>query len=226
MFDLSRVSPTWRRSSLSGAACALLLSSAAPASAVVLDLYDGTDPANPLPGDRGSLLGLSIVEVLGSPIPGPIAETSVTGGVRVDTNADVIAFPGVPLVGGTNVGPAEYSGYTNYDPISTPGTLSSVNPDFPDLIPSVGYSLFFNASLLSGGTDNSADRAALSVILTSNDGRGIELGFEDNAIFAQSETFARAESAAVATADATDYEQLACSAIATACWRTEKPRRC
>lgn len=73
------------------------------------------------------------------------------------------------------------AGYSNYIPlIGTPK-----NPAFPVLDRAKGFELSFSAQLISEAHANN-DRAGFSVILLGSDQKGIELGFWDNEIWAQS----------------------------------------
>jgi hypothetical protein len=78
--------------------------------------------------------------------------------------------------------------------VITPGAF--VNAGFPSLDPTLGFTLHFTTEVFAE-THSSADRAGLSVILLGNDGKGIELGFQNNTIFAQNQTplFTAGESA-------------------------------
>ncbi len=144
-----------------------------------LTLYDGTG----LPSAGGALAGAAI-NSFGVPVA--VGESTVTGGVQVDTDANG----------------AEYSGYANQSGIP----LMLVNAGFPTLDRTLGYSIFFNASLDST-TSASNDRAAFSVIAISSDNQGIELGFESGLIFAQNNGFTRGEtSGAITTSDNISYE--------------------
>jgi hypothetical protein len=78
--------------------------------------------------------------------------------------------------------------------VITPGAF--VNAGFPSLDPTLGFTLHFSTEIFAEA-HSSVDRAGFSVILLGNDGKGIELGFQNNTIFAQNQTplFTAGESA-------------------------------
>jgi hypothetical protein len=97
-----------------------------------------------------------------------------------------------------------YAGYSNYTvSLSTLSTVK-VNPAFPTLDRNSGYSLSFKLAVNSETSD--PNRAGFSITLISEDAKGIELGFKGDRIFAQSDTFTEAETAAFATNALTDYK--------------------
>jgi hypothetical protein len=93
----------------------------------------------------------------------------------------------------------------------TPGAF--VNSAFPNLDSSSGYSLKFNAAILSE-SNTSSDRAGFSVLVLGSDAQGIEIGFQDilggGKVFAQNFNFTQGESSNPISLDifrgATDYE--------------------
>lgn len=119
-------------------------------------------------------------------IPGAIASNgslttvkanTVAGGIQVDSN-------GIGLNGKT----AEYSGYSNYNPL----TGNFVNSNFPNLARNIGYSVFFKMALdtINDFSDtNNNNRAAFSITAISSDLQGIEIGFDQEQIFAQNSNF-------------------------------------
>ncbi len=123
---------------------------------------------------------------------GTLVDTTVvdTGGVKIDSNA------GSP-------DNAEYSGYSNYNPL----TSNFVNTSFPTLDQNSGYSIFFNVAL-NTISDNSNDRAAFSITVIGKDNEGIEIGFDEDRIFAQNANFTRAsaETQSFTTSSSTDYQ--------------------
>jgi hypothetical protein len=143
-----------------------------PAQAFSLSLYDGTNVAQPLPGQQGQLIGGALQS---NGFPTPLDETALSPGVFVDTSANS----------------AEYAGYSNFIPVPPSGSF--VNPTFPALDRNVGFTLSFNVGFETL-SNNSPNRAGFNVILISSDGQGIELGFKPTSIFAQSSTFSAAES--------------------------------
>lgn len=112
---------------------------------------------------------------------------------------------------------AGYLGYTNHL-AQPPGfsELQLVNNGFPELNADNGYSIFFDL-IVKPLTETNEDRAAFSVIAVSSDvTKGIELDFEQDLIFAQSDTvdnstgfseFVRAEtSTPIITSNSNSYE--------------------
>ena len=129
------------------------------ASATIITLYD--DSQGNLPGDQ------------------PWVGYFALGGVATQTaNAQ-----GVQLQTDQPVG----AGYSNHQPTSLPFAPALVNNAFPSLDDSVGYSLSFEMQLLSE-SHFSDDRAGFSVIALGSDGRGIELAFWEDRVFAQSDS--------------------------------------
>ncbi len=137
-------------------------------SASAITLYNGSG----LPGLQGTLQIGSITST-GAPIlPATGNGQSLSaGGITVNTAANS----------------AEYSGYSNYNVLNStyfnPAIFSAATLDR-----STGYSLNFTVSLdaATNNTGTSFPRAAFSVIAISSDGKGIEIGFRPNEIFAQS----------------------------------------
>lgn len=117
-----------------------------------------------------------------SSFKGEGSQTSVSTGVRLKSDLDA----------GT--------GYSNHELSSTPQNPKLVNPNFPDLDRVRGFSLSFSLQITSE-THTRDDRAGFSVTLLGNDGRGIELGFWKDQIFAQSDLplFQAAESTSIDT---------------------------
>ncbi|MBW4553043.1 MAG: hypothetical protein KME35_18320 [Aphanocapsa sp. GSE-SYN-MK-11-07L] len=155
-----------------------------PAQGFSLSLYDGTNAAQPLPVNQGQLIGGAI---LSTGLPTFLDETALSG-------------TGVVVVSDGNG--SEYAGYANFIPIPPAGIF--VNPAFPALDPTVGYSLSFRVGF-EVLTSSDPDRAGFSVTLVSSNGQGIELGFDPSSIFAQSDTFSAAERALFSTLSTTDY---------------------
>lgn len=86
------------------------------------------------------------------------------------------------------------SGYSNYTALST-----LVNPAFPVLDRNNGYKVRFDTRVISDDHTPSANRAGLSLIALSSDGKGIELGFWPDQVWAQETGFTKAESAPLDT---------------------------
>jgi len=132
-----------------------------------ISLYNGSG----LPASQGSLAP-GALQNSGSPTS--VSETSVAGGVQLNTAANS----------------AEYSGYSNYNPLSS----TYFNPAIfqsSTLNQATGYTITFTVSLSNvfDGSSPAAPRAAFSVIAVSSDKKGIEIGFRPTAIFSQSASF-------------------------------------
>ena len=94
-----------------------------------------------------------------------------------------------------NSGNEAYAGLSNYGFDNRSFYSSAINSDFPILDRDNGFTLSFNAQVLSedhtsyGNNDTNgdgkADRAGFSVTLLGSDRQGIELGFWDNRIWVQ-----------------------------------------
>ena len=147
-----------------------------PVQALAVNLYDGSG----LPEDRGYLVPAALNP---SGIPVSPQATIVSDGVKVDSNAN----------------DAEYSGYfSNFS-----------NPSFPSLNQDNGYSISFTAALdiINDFSDtNSNNRAAFSITAIGKNNEGIELGFDSDRIFAQSNNFVSAEAASFTTSNTNNYE--------------------
>ncbi len=149
---------------------------ATQANATIISLYDGAGLPAAQPwlnyADNSALA------------PGSVSQSSITGGVRLQTDAAVKA------------------GYSNYTPAQT-----LKNAAFPILDRNTGFELSFRAALLNEG-HSSNDRAGFSVILLSSDLYGIELGFWSSQIWAQADTplFKHAESANTSTTSSQNYQ--------------------
>jgi len=95
------------------------------------------------------------------------------------------------------------AGYFNTNPF----TSSLVNPLFPTLDRTTGFSLSLDL-LISSETHSSNDRAGFSIIALASDHHGIELGFWNNQIWAQNDSplFTHGEGAAFDTTTRTSYQ--------------------
>lgn len=158
--------------------------SSTPVNALTKTLYNGSG----LP-ENNSPQWLTPGALLSTGLPTVLDGTPVTGGVQIDSNANN----------------AEYSGYSNYNPL----TSSFVNSSFPTLDQNTGYSIFFNVALdttndFSDTSDN--NRAAFSITAIGAGNAGIEIGFDSNQIFAQNSNFTQAEAQAFTTSNSTDYQ--------------------
>src|SRR4028118_1770557 len=86
--------------------------------------------------------------------------------------------------------PAGYAGYSNYNPQSLLTPAAAILPPFTaaTLDRTAGYTISFNAAIPTETSD--PNRAGFSVTAISSDGLyGLELGFKNGRIFAQSATF-------------------------------------
>ncbi len=108
-------------------------------------------------------------------------------------------------LGSGNKGYAGYSSYTltaSFKP-----ELILVNSDFPILDRFTGFSVAFNVAVTDESSN--ANRAGFSVLVISDDGKGIELGFKQeessDRIFAQSEDFTEAEEVNIDISAMTHY---------------------
>ncbi|MGD1858989.1 MAG: DUF4347 domain-containing protein [Leptolyngbyaceae cyanobacterium] len=136
-------------------------------------LYTGFNTINPGPDDQGYFAFASVI--LGTPPSLANTETEQTVGVTVDTTADKDI----------------YAGYSNhiFNPIA--GTFNPVDalpgaPDFPTLDSTAGYTLSFNAQVVSEVVESGRPRAGFSVIAVSQDpSKAVELAFQAGQIFAQ-----------------------------------------
>ncbi|MDJ0745785.1 MAG: hypothetical protein QNJ32_20820 [Xenococcaceae cyanobacterium MO_167.B27] len=152
--------------------------------ALTKTLYDGSG----LP-ENDSPQWLTPGALLSSGFPTTLAGTAVAGGVQVDSNANS----------------AEYSGYSNYNPL----TSSFVNSSFPTLDQNSGYSIFFNVALDTANDfsdTNNNNRAAFSITAIGAGNEGIEIGFDGDQIFAQNSNFTQAETQSFTTSNSTDYQ--------------------
>jgi PEP-CTERM motif len=110
------------------------------------------------------------------------SQSAQAGGVQLITDFDVSA------------------GYSNYTPLG-----SIRNTQFPILNRSTGYELSF-ALTLGSEAHNNLNRAGFSVTLLGSDSQGIEIGFWQDQVWAQSgPLFQRAESANVDTTQPRNY---------------------
>ncbi len=146
----------------------------APAAANVIPLYDGS--LNSLPTAQG---WLSYQPALGSPVQ------QIVSGEGLRLNTGVNGSP-PPLLGAV--------GYTSHDSVP-PLSTHLFNAAWPVLDTGLGVTLSFVLRIYDEDHENT-DRAGFSVILLGADHLGIELGFWEDSIWAQSgPDFTRDESA-------------------------------
>jgi hypothetical protein len=128
-----------------------------------------------------------------------VVQTPGTTGVTFKTDE------GIATTADLNKGYAGYGNYTATLASLFPLTFKSakVNSAFPTLDRTTGYSLSFKLVVTSEVSDS--NRAGFSIILNSEDAKGIELGFKGDRIFAQSNTFTEDEKATFNTNALTDY---------------------
>jgi len=160
---------------LTGAIAAATVSLTGLPAANAQTLYDGT--AGGTPPSQGSF-------VLGNVGVTPATETY--NAVQKFTTLDSTASIGT------------YAGYSNYNVAPSappvffhPTTL--VNPTFPALDRTTGFTLHFTAQVLDENHSGNADRAGFSVVLLGSDHQGIEIGFQNGGVFSQSTAFTQAE---------------------------------
>jgi hypothetical protein len=100
-----------------------------------------------------------------------------------------------------------YAGYTNYNPTSLlPGQTPAILPPFTaaTLDSTAGYTISFNAAIPT--ETSNPNRAGFSITAISSDGlNGLELGFKNDTIFAQSENFEYSENVNFNTAANNNY---------------------
>jgi hypothetical protein len=148
-------------------------------------LYDGETGFTRFPFAGLGVSGVPDVRWLGyGEVPLPFSGFSATGIGTPSLDTDL---------GSGNRG---YAGYSNYTlTLSFRPKLILVNSDFPILDRTTGFSATFNVAVTEESSN--ANRAGFSVLVISNDGKGIYLGFKQeelsNRIFAQSEDFIEAE---------------------------------
>jgi hypothetical protein len=129
----------------------------------------------------------------------PVVQTPGTTGITFKTDEDFTASRDL------NKGYAGYSNYTATPVFLSPLTfkVEKVSSAFPTLDRTTGYSLSFKLVVTS--EVSGSNRAGFSIILNSEDAKGIELGFKGDRIFAQSSTFTEDEKATFNTNALTDY---------------------
>lgn len=138
---------------------AALASPAVQAAEIVL--YDNTLGNAPNNQDWMTFIGAGSVTQLGD-------------GIELDTRT-FLGFPAPQLA----------AGYFNHNLDATPDQWSLVNPAFPVLDAGEGFTLGFEMRMLD--EDHlTADRAGFSVILLDQNNLGVELGFWEDRIWAQS----------------------------------------
>ena len=181
----------------------LVLVGLQPQNVTATTLYSGEG----LPENEGWLVPGGI-QSNGNPI------SEVSDFQTVDSVTEAFTLQTYNIDPNSNI--AGYLGYTNHF-AQPPGfsELQLVNNEFPELNADNGYSIFFDVAV-KPITENNPDRAAFSVIaISSNKQRGIELDFEQDSIFAQSDTinstgaseFVRAEtSTPIITRNSNSYE--------------------
>lgn len=154
-------------------------------NAAVFTLYNGSG----LPASQGSLAPGALQN---SGFPTSVSETSVAGGVQLNTAANS----------------AEYSGYSNYNPLSST-YYNTTTFNSSTLDQTTGYTINFTVNLdtVTNATTTSNPRAAFSIIAISGDKKGIEIGFRTDEIFAQSTNFtSQAQTALFTTTSPTAYK--------------------
>jgi len=158
------------RKCMLGAVVGLTLLASQRAIAQTTVLYDGTKSTLPTP--QGWLNFTSQ--------PAGATQTLAAGSVgptTLDTTSSV----------------ALEAGYSNcVAPMALGATsLAYYNTSFPTLAPTTGFDLTFNMKLDSESHPGSTNRSGFSVILLGSDDNGVELGFWQGSVWAQSTTFTR-----------------------------------
>src|SRR4028119_39972 len=145
----------------------------------ITNLQDGTPPGIGTPSGTGLAYGQIPLPSLNPPVPlATGAFTPNSTGINTATIS-----PNNPSGG--------YAGYTNYNPTSLlPGQTAAILPPFTaaTLDRTAGYTISFNAAIPT--ETSNPNRAGFCVTAISSDGlNGLELGFKNGRIFAQSDTF-------------------------------------
>jgi len=182
--EVDNANGTWQYS-LDGGVNWTALTNVSASNAVVLGaapLYAaGVNGGTPRPGEQDWLnLGrFTTASLLNQAIVAGGTETSTDAGTTLDTTRD----------GNDN---DSYAGYANYAVDFATRTYTLENSGFPDLNPSEGFQISFEAQVLSNTFTNN-DRAVFSILAVAADGQtAIELGFQrtgtgQGRIFAQSD---------------------------------------
>jgi hypothetical protein len=121
--------------------------------------------------------------IYGNDFAGTASQTSVSGGVQLSSDNTARA------------------GYSNYIPLPIPILKNS---SFPELDRTLGFELEFRARINSEA-HISNDRAGFSVILLGKDAHGIEIGFWNDQVWAQTTGFTKGESQSFDTTVDRDY---------------------
>ena len=151
-------------------------------------LFDGT--LGSLPADQGELI---LAQILPPPFAPPASEALSDNTVTLNTDFNGDGYTG-------------YVGYTNYTINLAALDPEPINPVFPPLDPSAGFTLSFNLAIDSQAS-LSDDRPGFTVTVVSSDGQNeIELAFAEDQIFAQTEGFISGEEVDFDTTSPTDYE--------------------
>jgi len=116
-------------------------------------------------------------------------------------------YAGLPLQNSAVQGPAAgaWSLNTTAAMSDSAGYFGLTHPDMPVLDRQQGYTLHFDAAVVSEN-HASSNRAGFSVIALSDDNLGVELGFWTDEIWAQSTAFTHAEGAAWNSTATTAYD--------------------
>ena len=171
------------------------------ANAAVFTLYNanGTNP-----NSQGSLKPGAIC-ASNSPL-GPSCNVGGAFPYQVSIDETQVLGAGVTLNTATNS--AEYSGYSNYNPLSST-YYNTTTFNSSTLDQTTGYTINFTVNLdtVTDNTTTSNPRAAFSIIAISGDKKGIEIGFRTDEIFAQSNNFtSQAQTALFTTTSPTTYK--------------------
>ncbi|MEP6514877.1 DUF4347 domain-containing protein, partial [Microcoleus vaginatus] len=178
-------------------------------------LYDGTSNFGPFSGQTPGIGASGSTQLAYGqiPLPFPVGTAPLATGAF---SPNTTGLNTATLTAANNT--TGYAGYTNYlyTPNPAPGTFSLVNPSFPALNRTNGYSVSFRVAVTAENS-NSDNRAGFSIIAISSDAQnGIELGFTNRnpgangSIFAQNggaspTLFTRGENAPFNISTPTDY---------------------
>ncbi|MGF1493558.1 MAG: putative Ig domain-containing protein [Microcoleaceae cyanobacterium] len=155
-----------------------------------LTLYDNFNvaPDNPAATANGEFFAFSSYTTTSIPgfglVPAPIILPQSSDGTA--TTFDTTSDQGI------------YAGYTNYDAeLTLPLVVEQVNDAFPTLDRNIGYTVTFTAQIENEDNNNfqsdknqdtKLDRSGFSIVLISDDQRGIEIDFEDNGAWVQQDS--------------------------------------
>lgn len=135
--------------------------------------------------------------------PGTDSDPTQTGWLAGSLFLSSASFSAAGVSLAPLAGNASLAGYSNHSAALVLDPLApKVNPAFPVLDSAVGYRLSFGMDLDAESHTGNDNRAGFSVTLIGHDRRGVEIGFQNDRIFAQSlsgNSFVAAEHTTVAS---------------------------